>query len=361
MAGLDLSHRELADELRQSDEPTLRRVARVAAELGLELRPVDDPSVASALDALRGGQPRASVRDRLQPLVEELDTAQWELEEQLDAYGEGPAEDEHAAAYERARAAQTLWAALDDDPVTAALDSLYELTGVIGDEPDVLQRLVETVVSGDRDPIGRTLSTLRERHPRAGSVGEREQFVGPDGTVPGLDSVAPDLVDVLRAADADVLRRTARDACGLALERAPIDDERIDAAREHLELGPFGETPARVELRELVDELLTEEAELESEWDARSPSDRERDPFAPAYRVERGVLVPDGSDEEVALEHARQAAERPALRRTATAYALWQALDEDPLNAAVQSLDSVSGAFLNVDELRELVQGQQQS
>lgn len=358
MAGLDLSHGELADKLRHLDEPTLRRVAKVAAELGLELRPVDDPSVASGLEVLRGRQPRASVRDKLQRYAEELDRAQWELEEQLDAYGEGPAEEEQAAAYERARAAQTVWAALDNDPVTAALDSLYELTGVIGDEPDVLQRLVETVVSGERDPIGQTLATLRERRANAESADQRERFLGPDGTVPGLDSVAPDLVDALRTADADVLRRTAQEACELALERAPIDDDRIDAAREHLELGPFGDTKARAELRELVEALQTEEEELGGEWDARAYEDRERDPFVPAYRIERGVLVPGGTDEEVALEYARQTAERPALLRTATAHALWQALDEDPLNAAVQSLDSVSAAFLNVDELRELVQRQ---
>lgn len=356
MAGLDIDDPELAERLRQAGEPTLRQVARAAAELALELQPVDDGSVSIGLDLLRRGEHGDSaLRETLERLVEELDVAQWELEEQLDAYGEGPVKEVQAVAYDRARATQTVLSALDEDPVVAALDSLYEMTGLTGHEPDVLRAFAEAVMSGRQGAVERAAATLRERGEKPEPGEGREQFVGPDGVVPGLDFSAPDVVDSLRGADAETLRQLARAVCELALERAPIDDARIEAARQQLELDHFGDSTARAELRELVDELLAEEAELEGEWDRRPLEDRERNPSIPSYRVEKGILVPDGTEEEVALEHARLAAERPALRRTATAYALWQALDEDPLNAAIQAVEQVHGAFMNLDELRSLV------
>jgi len=358
MSRLELEAPALTKAVGDADEATKRRVAKAVSEFAWNLRPIADPRAQRALESLVREQFGDSMaRSDLERLGSELDERQRLLWEALDAGAEGVSDEDFDSAFECARTANALWFALDDDPLAAALEASYEVHAGFEDF-ETVEALLRAVLRGEQDAVPHALRTFTERleAPPAGEA--REQFVGPDGTVPGLDAWAPDMVDSLREVDPDGLRRIAQAACELALERAPIEDHRIEAARAQIEAGPFGDSPTRAALQELVHELLAEEIELEGEWDPRPLEERERDPLVPSYRVEKGILVPDGTSEEIALEYARQAAEQPGRRRTVTAHALWQALDEDALNAAVGALDAISSVFLNVDVLRTLVDEQ---
>jgi hypothetical protein len=153
LPGLGARLRELTPERR-------RRLARAAAELALRRRPVDDPRVAAAWPALRGEAPAEPAATALQTLVDELDDESARLQRELEeARAQGRPEAEIARldaadddAFESARAAAALVAALDPDADRAVVDALYEATYALGFDTALTERLVEAAVAGAEDP-----------------------------------------------------------------------------------------------------------------------------------------------------------------------------------------------------------------
>lgn len=127
MARLELVEPDFARSLQQRDPRELRQIAALAADHALERFPIDDSRVSNAREKLRRGETGAGIeRDQLMTLVEEFDELGFDLGDTLDADGQGANREAYLEAYYRARAAHALWFALDDDPVLAALDALYE-------------------------------------------------------------------------------------------------------------------------------------------------------------------------------------------------------------------------------------------
>lgn len=167
-----LRHPGLADALEHASVQQLRRIAAATADLALERRPVDDRRIAAALQALREGHLGSAVRRRLEELVEELDLIQYKLEEGydrartsdevragFDEYGPKWLEEhelpeevqakgrDYDKAADRARAAAALLAALDESPLVAAKDAVYEAWAALGDEESDLLALRATVTN----------------------------------------------------------------------------------------------------------------------------------------------------------------------------------------------------------------------
>jgi hypothetical protein len=101
-----------------------REAAVFAAETALQRTPVSDHPVPEALNALRTYHTGTAIRLRpeLEALVERLDGIYWDLSAASDS------KSAHAVreAFARARAVNSLVAALTIDPVSAAVDAIYE-------------------------------------------------------------------------------------------------------------------------------------------------------------------------------------------------------------------------------------------
>jgi hypothetical protein len=103
----------------------LRQVAARLAALSIEQSRLSDPRVDQALAALHGqGFGDSSAREALRELAENLDQRQWSLQEA--GQGGDPSSASHMLAFRQARAASSVWFALESDPLTATLESAYE-------------------------------------------------------------------------------------------------------------------------------------------------------------------------------------------------------------------------------------------
>ena len=84
-------------------------------------------------------------RDAIEALLEELDNAAWILQE---AAGGGASNPVYLLAFRKARAAGALWSAMDEDPLRAAIEAIYEAHHAIADA-DALRLLVDKELSRD--------------------------------------------------------------------------------------------------------------------------------------------------------------------------------------------------------------------
>ena len=120
---LDSVARDLRAQLEGLDDGELRRIAHAVAHRAVSQTRLEETSVGDAFEAVgRPGQ--AAVREVVREAVQRLDEEAWEAGDEAEA-GRG-SEAAHAAAFARARAAAAVEWALDDDPLTAALESVYE-------------------------------------------------------------------------------------------------------------------------------------------------------------------------------------------------------------------------------------------
>jgi hypothetical protein len=114
-----------------------RAIATAACELALSRNPVDDPVVISARLALQSGRsPTDAERTQLENLLNRLDVAYFELQATAEERQDGSSAWE--AAFKRARAVASLFYALDDDPLTAAAEAVYEAAAALDDPSEVL-------------------------------------------------------------------------------------------------------------------------------------------------------------------------------------------------------------------------------
>ncbi|HKE98534.1 MAG TPA: hypothetical protein VKG45_06370 [Actinomycetes bacterium] len=130
-----------------------------------------------------------------------------------------------------------------------------------------------------------------------------------------LDGLAPELAAVLHGAPPTQLWRIVEVACSLALATAELNDPRADAAFTWLRRGGRGDSAERRSLEALAAEL-----------------DRSA-----------GAARPPGG---------RDGAPGRAFAQARAATALWCALGEDPLRAALECLYEANHAGVDLDVLR---------
>ncbi len=134
---LDLIAPDLAEILPHATSAQLRDIALAACTIALDRTGLAEPLLERALVQLRHHRAGdVDLRRAIHDLVQQLDRTQWQIQAAVEA-GNAP-EAAYEAAFAEARAAHAVWYALDPDPVTAALESLYE-AGAATDDPDALR------------------------------------------------------------------------------------------------------------------------------------------------------------------------------------------------------------------------------
>lgn len=125
----------LIEALSSDDQRTL---AVECARLAVSATGLTDARVGALLTVLSSPERcDAACLEELGSLVNELDSAQWEL---ADAVDDGDAsQHEYLAAFGRARAANAVLCAANDDSKIAALEAAYEAIAAIGDPASVWQ------------------------------------------------------------------------------------------------------------------------------------------------------------------------------------------------------------------------------
>jgi len=121
---------DLAAQLEHVPEEQLRAAALAAVRFALARTPLTEPAIAAglaALDQRRYGD-AGGVRPELESLVNEYDQRQWTLQDE--GRGDAP---EYFDAFEKARAANTVYYALDPDPWLAATRAIYDAEAATND------------------------------------------------------------------------------------------------------------------------------------------------------------------------------------------------------------------------------------
>ncbi len=126
--GVALFDKELAALLERASAGQQRAAALAAARFALARNAVADPALSEALNALTAGRTTDTrLTERLQALVDSLDQVAWDLQEKEEAgQADQASRAEYLAAFQKARAANAVLAALNADPFTGACESTYE-------------------------------------------------------------------------------------------------------------------------------------------------------------------------------------------------------------------------------------------
>jgi hypothetical protein len=121
----------MADE--EEAEPTLREAAERAARQAVKATDLVGDPIEGALAALqRHEYGNSQVRAALRAFTDELDNKAWDIQDRAE---DGTASsEEYERAFRRARAATSLWCALDSDPSRAAKEATYEASFAVGAE-----------------------------------------------------------------------------------------------------------------------------------------------------------------------------------------------------------------------------------
>jgi hypothetical protein len=130
--------------LEGAESHRLRQVAEVVASLAVAQSGQSDARLDDAIAMVKRGMFGDSAeRTRVQLLTEELDEAQWNLQERVES--STASQEEYLEAFRRARAASTVWFALADDPFEAVLESAYEPNAAIADL-NIVRQAVDAVL-----------------------------------------------------------------------------------------------------------------------------------------------------------------------------------------------------------------------
>ncbi len=307
-------YRDLAARVRTADATRQRAYAAAAAHAALAGHELDDPRLTAALAALdtgrAGDRPERAAVGRF---VEELDELAW------DERDRGAAEEYHRA-FQRARVAGAVEAALDGDPATAAEDAAYEAGAALEDDP-ALRTALEAVLEGVPGPqrwgqeaasgvlgIVRSLATwspswnqrLRfdaalgvvRRAVRPGSHPESAGYEAEPGTF-----LPDDLGDPLFAASDETLGEIKRRVLALGVQRIDVPDERFRAVWAAVGAGEHPTIAEARGLRALAQALADASAAVPDDagaWERAELAEAlvgalDTDPFAAAYQATRSV------------------------------------------------------------------------
>lgn len=137
---LDQIAPDLSVLLQRASPSQLRRIAVEVARHAMVLVRLEHPTLEGALREVEGrGVVTAVTRSKLQEIVDALDSRYFDLQEAEGQTSEGT---ERAKAFRRARAANTVLFAVHDDPYEAATEGIYEANAALGEQIDLLRRLV---------------------------------------------------------------------------------------------------------------------------------------------------------------------------------------------------------------------------
>jgi hypothetical protein len=123
---------DLVESLQAQRTVRLRRTAADVARLAVQRTRLVDPRIDSALAALHDGNfGDSDARSAVQQLTKELDVIAWDLQKVAEE-SRGSMQPYHAA-FARARAAASVKCALNSDPLSAALEAVYEAQAAVSD------------------------------------------------------------------------------------------------------------------------------------------------------------------------------------------------------------------------------------
>jgi hypothetical protein len=139
---LEFIDAEQSEMLKQATIAEQRNAAKVACKFAIERTSLSHPILDEGLQALekdRYGD--FSLQNKLQSLVDRLDEIQWDLQEKM---GEGSIElSDYLAAFHTARAANSLYFALNADPFVAASEAIYEAYAATDELVTLKQKILE--------------------------------------------------------------------------------------------------------------------------------------------------------------------------------------------------------------------------
>ena len=142
----DLS-KDVADKLDNIGDRERREAALLACKRAISRRGPATPEIARGLRMLESGiYGEEGAISAIQRLVEEIDMQYFAAQERYDA-GQGD-EATFLKLFRAARAASAVAFALDNDPLTAAVWSIYEASAALGDHEDVDALLTDLTRDG---------------------------------------------------------------------------------------------------------------------------------------------------------------------------------------------------------------------
>ena len=133
---------EFVEQLHRESQLRLREIAERQARAALRATGLTDDRVEHALSALeRREYGDSETRAALKEFVDELDERAWDIRDRVDA--RTAKLDEYVRAFREARAANSLWFALDPDPTTAAMEAAYEARAAEDHEGEPVNRAAD--------------------------------------------------------------------------------------------------------------------------------------------------------------------------------------------------------------------------
>jgi hypothetical protein len=130
-ASLRFIEPDVAQLIVESDQTTQRRVADAVSRFAIARVGLNEIRLENALKRLTDGQfGDTPERRALQVLIDELDSAAWQLQADVELGAADYAEYQHM--FMKARAANAVWCALSAEPLEAVADAVYEARAAVG-------------------------------------------------------------------------------------------------------------------------------------------------------------------------------------------------------------------------------------
>lgn len=144
---LELLDRDLSTILEKASVSQQRKATIVASCFAIERTKLSDPIVEQALKAIEiGNLGDESLREKIESLVNQLDEIQWNLQDKMEEVETDMST--YLAAFQQARAANSLYFALDDNALIAANESIYEADAAT-DDLATLKQLILQLFNGE--------------------------------------------------------------------------------------------------------------------------------------------------------------------------------------------------------------------
>ena len=139
---LDSAFPGLVRQLEAANPEGQLAVALAAAQTAIRRTQLREYRVDAAVSAKRIGE--SAEREDVRVLSDELDEVAWTIQARM--HQGAAAEEEYTRAFRRARAASALFFALDENPLSAAIQALYEAHHAIGDA-EALRQVVDRILA----------------------------------------------------------------------------------------------------------------------------------------------------------------------------------------------------------------------
>lgn len=144
---LDSTFPGLVRQLEAANPDEQRAVALAAAQMAIMRTQRREYRLDAAVAANRIGD--CAEREDVRVLSDELDEVAWTIQARV--HQGVAAEEEYTRAFTRARAASALFFALDENPLRAAIQSVYEAHHAIGDA-EALRQVLDRILANRPSP-----------------------------------------------------------------------------------------------------------------------------------------------------------------------------------------------------------------